>query len=464
MHHQADQLAVSIPAAWRQPAEWVLRWALGEVLQLQASYGEHAGEHIEIRFRGQLLTLACDFFLQHQASWLQPGAPAPDQGPDWTNLAATLGGVAIAGDAVPVLWGSPGLQRGPHGGAHLRLDVTGSIFFMLSRYEEITDGRRDQYDRYPAAASLAARRAFLYRPVVDEYIEILWTAMATLWPGLSRPQSSGCLRVSCDVDEPYERWIKTPWLLAQGMAGALLRRRSLAGAVKRGRNAWRSRRGDYRDDPNWNFDWYMDTLEAAGCRASFYFIPTPGRSNYDCMYTLAEPRMQQLLRAMSARGHEIGMHGSYRSYRDGALLARERQTLIAACRSAGADTAVAGNRQHYLRWDAGQTADHLEQAGFGYDSSGGYPDQPGFRYGTARSFPMWSWQKQAPLQLRQRPLILMEASVISYLGLGHSAAAFDLMKRLKHTALRYGDFSMLWHNSSLSAPADIKLFTELLAA
>ena len=72
--------------------------------------------------------------------------------------------------------------------------------------------------------------------------------------------------------------------------------------------------------------------------------------------------------------------------------------------------------------------------------------------------------QQAPLKLRQHPLILMECSVISYLKLGHTPEAFDLMRRLKKAALKYGDFTMLWHNSSFSTPDDVRLFSEILAA
>ena len=43
-------------------------------------------------------------------------------------------------------------------------------------------------------------------------------------------------------------------------------------------------------------------------------------------------------------------------------------------------------------------------------------------------------------------------------------AAFDLMRRLKKAALKYGDFTMLWHNSSFSTPDDVSLFSEILAA
>jgi hypothetical protein len=58
----------------------------------------------------------------------------------------------------------------------------------------------------------------------------------------------------------------------------------------------------------------------------------------------------------------------------------------------------------------------------------------------------------------------MEGSVISYLKLGYSAEAFDLMRVLKKAALKYGDFTMLWHNSSLLTPEDVGLFSDILAA
>lgn len=458
-----DRMVVLLPAAWRLAAEWVLRWILGEVLKLDAIYLDQPGGSVEIRLRGKVLSLPCDFFDQNMPAWLQQGSLVAGACPDWQGVRGSLD-ANLTGNSIPVLWGRDGFTRTAQGDGRLHLDVVGSVFFMLSRYEEMVKPERDQHDRFPGAASMAARRGFAYRPIVDEYIEILWAAMLSIWPQLTRPRAAGETVVTCDVDEPYERYTKTPWLLAQGVGGALLRRRSLSCAIRRMKNAWYCRRGRFEFDPNWNFPWYMSTLEARGLRGHFYFIPTPGNTELDCMYSLTEARMQELLGSMSARGHQIGMHGSYGTFRDGALVARERQSLIGACCSAGAQDAVNGNRQHYLRWDAGQTADHLDNAGFEYDSSGGYADVPGFRYGTARAFPMWSWKKQQALALRQHPLILMENSVISYLKLGYTPEAFDLMRQLKHAALRYGNFTMLWHNSSFSTPEDFTFFTELLAA
>lgn len=470
-------LEIVVPAACRQPAQWVLRWIFDEVLGVPTRFVEHAeqqvgakqaggnaGDQFALRWRGRVLTLENDFFRRHQDLWQQPAALLIDPPRQWGYVRAMLD-VQLEDAAIPVLWGAPGLVHTPHG-AHLKLDVIGTIFFLLSRYEEVLSPARDQYDRFPAAALLAVQRGFLQRPLVDEYIEILWAALRCVWPGLTRNKTIGAMRVSCDVDEPYERWIRNPWLLAQGVAGALLRKRSVAGATARLKNAWQSRRGDYRHDPHWTFDWYMTQLEACGSRGAFYFIATPGRTRYDCAYALEEPRMQALLAQIAARGHEIGLHGSFHTYRDGAQLVRERQRLVAACVRArdAPDTQVRGNRQHYLRWDAGITPDLLEQAGFDYDATGGFPYDPGFRHGTAREFPMWSWKKQGPLRLRQRPLMLMESAVLGDSARSDPEAALATMARLKHTALRYGDFNLLWHNSRFTEPGDRALFRKILEA
>lgn len=458
-----NALEIFVPAACRQPAQWVLRWIFDELLGLPARLVAAAGDQFELRWHDRVLTLENDFFRRHLPLWRQPGALFIAPPRQWTHVRAMLD-VQLQEPSIPVLWGEPGLVRTPRG-AHLKLDVVGAVFFLLSRYEEIINPARDQYDRFPAAASLALQRGFLQRPLVDEYIEILWAALRSVWPGLSGKTAAGIMRVSCDVDEPYERWIRNPWRLAQGVAGALLRKRSFSGAATRVKNAWHSRRGDYRHDPHWTFDWYMTQLEACGSRGAFYFIATPGRTRYDCAYALEEPRMQMLLTQIGARGHEIGLHGSFHTYRDGAQLSCERQRLRDACARAGAGAGagdnidICGNRQHYLRWDAATTPDLLELAGFDYDASGGFPYDPGFRHGTARAFPMWSWKKQGPLRLRQRPLMLMESAV-----LGDPESALQNMARLKHSALRYGDFNLLWHNSRFTEPGDRELFRQILQA
>lgn len=456
-------LNIFISSGCIQEMSWIADVLFQEFLGIPYSLHAHeniANTHILIKHEGHVLSLP-DIFISNSKKNERsvnnlPQLPLAQW--DISELGADL-----VDTAIPVLFGQAGFRMDELGNGHLNLDVFGSAFFMLSRYEELVVPERDNYDRFPATASIAYQADFLYRPIVDEYVEILWTVMLAVWSSLKRKKRQGQVVISCDVDEPYERWIKSPIMLAKGLAGSLIRRRSIKSAINRFRNAIASRKGNYHFDPNWNFEWYMDTCEQFGHKAAFYFIATPGKTALDCAYSLDEPRMQALLRQIHQRGHEIGMHGSYNTYRNGDRILQERHLLQQACERAGINTLIRGNRQHFLRWDIEETPDYLDAAVFEYDTTGSFADSAGFRYGTSKEFSMWSWQKHSALNIKQRPLIVMECSIISYLGLGYTSETLELMLELKQRSLKYGgDFRLLWHNSHFSLPQDKDFFVALI--
>lgn len=419
------------------------------------------------------LVMPDSFFANASDAWLQPHS-VPDEGlPRWRPGEA-FPGVALVEPELPLIAG----QAHPEGGywrlseagagreGWLGLDLPGAAFFLLSRYEEVAAPVADARGRFPASASLAAREGFLERPLLDEYVEVMWAAMEQLWPGLRRPPARGQVRYSCDVDAPYDPATKSGKVFLRALAGDIVKRRSPTRALDTIAALGRGRRGDYSRDRNNTFDAIMDICEAAGVRGAFYIISGHSAGRIDGCYTLDEPFIQDLLRRIHDRGHEIGMHGSYNSFRDGAVLRGERAALLGACETAGVPATASGNRQHILRWDSAVTPGLLAEAGFGYDTTGSFADRPGFRYGTARSFAMWDWREGRALALRQQPLVVMECSVIAprYLGLGYSEAALETMLRLKARALRYGgDFTLLWHNSHLDTPDDWRFLRQLVA-
>jgi hypothetical protein len=93
--------------------------------------------------------------------------------------------VLSATERLPVLYGPHVADDRPlaevdDGGVRLNVDVFGSAFAMLTRYEEAIPGERDAYGRYPAAAALAVRENFLRTPIVDAYVELLRAALQRL--------------------------------------------------------------------------------------------------------------------------------------------------------------------------------------------------------------------------------------------------------------------------------------------
>jgi hypothetical protein len=456
-------LKVCIPIQNQVAREWIVDFVFNTVLGLDIEIAVHSISGYCVILNGKQISLPDVFFANSSFRWLKPESIPKPPLAQWVNQDSGLHSPFVT-EALPILFGEPGIEIFTN---HIRcnVDIFGSIFFMLSRYEELALPDRDVHDRFPAHSSLAYKAGFLYRPVVDEYVELLWGMMGQLWPQLGRKPRQGQVFVSCDVDHPFNCGTSNVSKLIRSLGADLLKRRDAMLAYRRARNVFARRRGDYRFDPIYTFDWYIDTCERYGCKATFFFIAGHSAEDIHRCYEVTEPRIQALIRKLSHRGHEVGLHGSYYTYQDSAQISRERQCMIAACEQAGVDASISGNRQHYLRWDTAQTPDHLDSAGFEYDTTGSFAETPGFRYGTSRTFNMWSWKRNAPLKIKQRPLVVMEDSVISeqYLGLEYTDKALNLMLMLKERSLRYGgDFTLLWHNSHLLTDKDREFFKTLI--
>lgn len=451
---QNRNLTISVPRERRNSLEWVVEFVLGASnFQLRCLDADE--ERIVIERDGIRLVLLSVF----------PGrdllCPWPASQPmldtvQWIDT--DVFGLDALGEhpRTPVLFGNPVFRRTDQG-IETEIDLFGGMFFLLSRAEEICSDIKDVHHRFPGKSSLAARNGFLDRPIADEYREIVLGLIHQLWPDVDIPRVSGAVHLSCDVDEPFDRCRTSPTALMRTAAGDLVKRLHPGLAARRVLNAV-CQKVSTRFDPCYTFDWYLDVCEANGLQATFYFIAENGAGVIDGDYAIEDRKIAELFRKISERGHTIGMHGSYMTFRDPERLGRERRRLNAALADAGVLCDVVKNRQHYLRWDASCTPDYLEAAGFKSDSTGGYADLPGFRFGTARPFRMWSWQAMKPLHLIQEPLIVMENSLLSpvYMGLDHEAAA-SVALVLKRRALAFGgNFGLLWHNSELLSRADRK--------
>lgn len=209
----------------------------------------------------------------------------------------------------------------------------------------------------------------------------------------------------------------------------------------------------------------MAVNERAGRPAAFFFIPENTDPKLDNRVSLDDPRLRALLREIHARGHEIGLHPGYNTYQHPEAMTRSVQTLRRVLEEEGIDQPQLGGRQHYLRWQTPTTARLWDDNGLDYDSTLSYADRPGFRCGTCFEYPLFDAVAQRALHLRERPLILMECSVIAerYLGLGYSDEALAMMQGYRDICHRLGgDFTLLWHNSHLGSEADRRFYGALV--
>ncbi|AZN43305.1 polysaccharide deacetylase family protein [Paenibacillus albus] len=355
--------------------------------------------------------------------------------------------------AVPILYG----QRGRSGlyieegqdDCYCGIDILGSSFFMLTRYEELLANKRDARDRFPSESSIAYRANFLDRPIVNEYVEIFWELMKKRWPRIERKDRQASLVLSHDVDWPFYSFGKSPIRMLKDSLADIVKRRNYEASYLKARAAWRTRGGELIDDPFNTFRWLMTLSEKAGLRSAFYFITEETVAGLDGNYSVYNPEIQSLMREIHGRGHEIGLHPSYDTYNSPDRISRQFQILLDIAGKNGIRQERWGGRQHYLRWKGPETWQYWEEAGLDYDSTLGYADSPGFRCGVCYEYPVFNLLSREPLNLVEKPLIVMEQTVWKgSAGQTKEEAALEQIGSLYQQCRSFGgQFTLLWHNS-----------------
>ncbi len=314
------------------------------------------------------------------------------------------------------------------------LDLVASAFFMLTRWEEYVRPERDRHGRFPAGAAYAVRMGFIRQPVVDEYAALLGHMLLRLDYSWTPTHARFKMNLSHDVDHP-KRWWK-PADRRRTLAGSLLRRFNPAETIFWLKNG--------AQDPFDTFDWLMDLSEKNGLVSQFNFLGERAR-NSDCWYPLHDPFVLDLMKKIARRGHVIGFHPSYEAFADEEKFRSELASLRAV-----SPLPVSSGRQHYLRFSVPRTWQMWAGAGLLVDSSLGYPEMPGFRCGICREFPVFDFLQRKTLPLREKPLIAMDVSLAQYQK-NTPEEALRILNSLRHEVRKHqGEFTLLWHNSSLN--------------
>ena len=294
---------------------------------------------------GPTLTLPDVLLSLERASWMtEASLPGPGLG---QVVVGAIDGEAgsyfegLGGPAeLPVLYAPAGVGR--HAvqrsadGLTVGLDIFGSVFFMITRYEEVVRSRRDSHGRFPLEASLARAEGLVERPIVDEYVDLLWAAIHSLWPWLHRRETAFELSLTHDIDVPWATWRRSAARVIAAAGRDLATRHRAGLAARRLRAGWDARTGRVDRDPYDTFDRLMDTSERHGLSSSFYLLAGNAPGDPDFRYAISDAPVMDLMGRVAARGHELGLHASYSSFDSAERMALEMEALKSAATAAGA--------------------------------------------------------------------------------------------------------------------------------
>ncbi len=457
-------LKVFIPSICQEEQKYSLKILLDECLGLNYEVEEYDKEFIEIKNceASGKLTLDASFFFKANSSWLEkeslPTSPLSTWNPCNDGINANL-----VSREIPILYGKPGIKSSENH-LHVNLDIFGSAFFMLSRYEELVISDIDNHERFFSYNSLASKEKFLDRPIVNEYLEILWTVMSSKWPKLNRRERDYRTLISCDVDHPFD-------LAATSLKKTLIR---VFARVFRDKNPklafydllnyiFKKFDSDRFDLYHQNINWIMNINKLSGNKVCFNFIPIQTDQKKEDPNSIKNKKILDLISLIVDSGHEIGMHPGYMTFKFPENFKKSSNAFKKALQLKNIEMPHLGGRQHYLRYAIDETPMLWEENGFSYDSSLGYADCSGFRCGICYEYSMYDIKRRRPLKLKQRPLIVMDCTIVDklYEGLGFTQKGKDRINYLKNICKKFnGDFTLLWHNSYFVHPKSKKDYIE----
>jgi len=350
-------------------------------------------------------------------------------------------------------------------GIHIGYDLIGLTYWMLSRQEEVNRRDLDEHGRFPARASHAFKNGYLDRPIVDEWLDILSQVIKRIWPEIKLKSNHFNLQVSHDVDEPSRYGFRSFKALMRAMAGDILVRNNVKSAIIAPWVRLNSASQLHRLDPANTFEWIMDQSDINGILSTFYFLGGSTNPSFDADYSLNHSAIRGLMRRIHERGHRIGLHPSYGSYRQAKLIKLELNRLKQIAAEEGISQERWGARMHYLRWEHPTTLQMLTDAGLSYDNTLSYADMPGFRCGTCFEYEAFDPVEKKALPISIQPLIVMDRSLFSskYLSLD-CEMAIDKIKQLKNICTIFnGSFSILWHNTELVTTKQKEFYKSILS-
>lgn len=326
----------------------------------------------------------------------------------------------------PILFGNPIIRRDKQ--TIIEADLIASAYFILSRYEELVNPRRDYLGRFLAEHSVLS--AYTNRCIVEEYGSILLSELEKC--GIDTKPAALRLSVimthDADKIEQYRN--------IRGFMGGLSRGQILP--------ALKSAFGRIEYDPLFTFPYMKEQEQKAGIK-DMLFVKTGGNrllQDKPC-YDPASRDMQKMMGLYD----RIGLHLSMEAGQNMHEAAWEKEKLEKAL-----GRKITDNRNHYLA--SLHPADMLGLSSIGItdDYTMGYPDRAGFRLGTCRPVRFIDPESQMLTKITMHPLAIMDRSLESkqYMNLDYGQA-YGLCKQLHAEACKYGgEFIMLWHNNSVS--------------
>lgn len=200
------------------------------------------------------------------------------------------------------------------------------------------------------------------------------------------------------------------------------------------------------NEPYWTFEDLIEIEKRNDVKSTFFFLKETAKVNilkpktwkhHGRRYDFKHAKVSKIMKKLHAGGWEVGLHGSYNSFNDPKKLKTEKSELESAL-----GEKVTGTRQHNLKLDAPETWVYQEKIGLIYDSTLGYNDFIGFRWGTSSPFYPINPNNMEKMSLLEIPLSVMDINLFSLKN-----SWKELLRIEGLVEKNSGVLTLLWHHT-----------------
>lgn len=318
--------------------------------------------------------------------------PIERPGDDW---------VAVPNPDSPVFW-----RKGDRGPWLVAWNFFSTLLDLYSFREDRDIVARDEHDRFPIEASPRYAEGLTQVPFANE-------GLALLLAGALAVRSGDAFRSALSED-----LLSTPWLALSHDCDALHGSDRYSQAIR----AYRGFSPVLSGQPP----------KFAPLRGILENTLTPRRYYFDNMFGMFDVERQFGMRSVSyilngkggrfgartpmrvneqfiravPQGWPLGLHYNYGTMHDPfELAAQKRQAEV------WTGSPIDCGRAHYLKFDPLTDFHTLAKNGFLFDESVGWPYEGSYRCGVAGPFRPWDTRKQAPSEIVELPLTIMDATL-----------------------------------------------------
>jgi len=215
-------------------------------------------------------------------------------------------------------------------------------------------------------------------------------------------------------------------------------------------------------DPLHCYERWLEAEKEISAKSTFFFWPglsaVTKHHHTDCAYELYAPvvfdnqrcTVAEMIREIDRQGWEIGLHPSWYSFDDVDELKTQKESLEKAL-----GHEVVSVRQHYLHYDIRVTPRVQAEAGFKYDSTLGFNDNVGFRFGTSYPWHLYDLKTEKELPIMEIPLTIQDGALLNpSKGMRlDEETAFQYVKQIAEAVENVGGvLTLLWHPNQIINP------------